>query len=150
MVNYIRVLLIMGIALCWGCTHNNNERKKEQHNVPVKEQTITVTSDSAYICISPKKYKIGTVNKVKKTALDIQYEIENIGKAPLILTKVDVSCNCLSVNYSQEPILPGNKSLLKVHIDLKNQKGTMNKVIYINSNAENNLILARVIGEIIE
>ena len=43
MVNHIRVLLIMGIVLCWGCTYNSNERKNEQHNASVQEQAVTHT-----------------------------------------------------------------------------------------------------------
>ena len=66
----------------------------------------------------------------------------------IVNRKYDVSCGCLSVNYSKEPINPGKIRKLAVHIDTKNQYGMFNKVIFINSNAENNLELIRITGEV--
>ena len=95
-----------------------------------------------------KKYDFGKISKKEHSYLDVEFELRNTGKIPLIISKVDVSCGCLSVNYSKEPINPGKIRKLVVHIDTKNQYGMFNKVIFINSNAENNLELIRITGEV--
>ena len=107
-----------------------------------------IENRKACLEIVNKKYDFGKISKKEHSYLDVEFELRNTGKIPLIISKVDVSCGCLSVNYSKEPINPGKIRKLVVHIDTKNQYGMFNKVIFINSNAENNLELIRMTGEV--
>lgn len=59
---------------------------------------------------------------------------------------MDVACGCLSVDIPKEPILSGEKSIIKVHIDIRKVEGQFNKVVYIKSNAINDLELIRIKG----
>ena len=107
-----------------------------------------IENREAYLEIVNRKYDFGRISKKEHSYLDVEFELRNTGEIPLIISKVDVSCGCLSVNYSKEPINPGKIRKLVVHIDTKNQYGMFNKVIFINSNAENNLELIRITGEV--
>lgn len=80
--------------------------------------------------------------------MDIDFEIKNSGKLPLVIAKTDVSCGCLSVDCPKDPILPGKKTRLTVHIDTRAQEGRFNKTVFIKSNADNDVELIRIIGEI--
>lgn len=80
--------------------------------------------------------------------IPIEFEIENIGKDPLVILKADVSCGCLSVNYPKAPIRPGENAKLIVNVDTKAQEGRFNKIIFIKSNADNDVELIRILGEV--
>lgn len=102
--------------------------------------------DRAVLKIIDKKKDFGTISKVKTDRKSISFDIENTGTKPLIIYNVDVACGCLSVDIPKEPILSGEKSIIKVHIDIRKVEGQFNKVVYIKSNAINDLELIRIKG----
>lgn len=102
-----------------------------------------------YLKLDKKRYNFGTISKAKCSDISIDFEVSNDGELPLVIIKTDVSCGCLSVDTFKKPILPGEKVRLTVHIDTKNQIGTFNKLVFVKSNAENDLELLRIMGEIV-
>ncbi len=104
------------------------------------------SKDGAVLKVINKKIDFGTISKVKTDRKSIDFDIENTGEKPLIIYNVDVSCGCLSVDIPKEPILSGEKSIIKVHIDIQKLEGAFNKVVYIKSNAVNDLELIRIKG----
>lgn len=78
----------------------------------------------------------------------VEIKVTNTGNKPLLLTKVDVSCNCITVDYPKAPILPGKTITLKVTLDAKESVGHIMKSIYINSNAENKLEVIHIQAQI--
>ena len=76
--------------------------------------------------------------------------MENVGNLPLVILKSDVSCGCMSVDYPKLPFFSGEKAKLIVTIDTKNQIGVFNKPIFIKSNAVNDIVLIRILGEIVK
>lgn len=65
----------------------------------------------------------------------------NIGKSPLVIHDVVVSCNCISVVFDKQPIIPKAKGKIVVYLDTQKQRGKVSKKIFIKSNAENSLEL---------
>jgi len=43
----------------------------------------------------------------------VAFEFVNSGKSPLVISRVEPSCGCTAVNYSKEPIGPGQKGFVK-------------------------------------
>ena len=43
-----------------------------------------------------------------------EFRFSNKGDAPLVIKKITKSCSCISVSYSRKPVLPGEKSVIKV------------------------------------
>ena len=52
----------------------------------------------------------------------------------------------MRTSYTEHPIQKGEKGLIKVKIDARNQKGHFNKPLIIKSNAQNYLEIIRVKG----
>lgn len=102
----------------------------------------------AYLNLDKKRYDFGNISRKKQPLVPIEFKIENIGKEPLIILKVDVSCGCLSVDYPKNPIKPGEKTIITVNVNTKTQEGMFNKSIFIKSNAENDVELIRIVGEV--
>lgn len=64
------------------------------------------------------------------------FEFTNVGTEPIIVMNVTPSCGCTNVDWSKNPVLPGQKGY--IHLDLKTeeQHGVFHKEVYIQSNAK--------------
>lgn len=63
------------------------------------------------------------------------FSFENTGVEPLIITNVQTTCGCTAPEWSRDPIIPGQKSSIKVVFNSAGKNGRQNKVITILSNA---------------
>lgn len=64
------------------------------------------------------------------------FEVTNTGNAPLILSKVQGSCQCTVPTWPREPIAPGQTIKIKVKYNT-GRAGAINKTVTITSNAIN-------------
>ncbi|NLM92705.1 MAG: DUF1573 domain-containing protein [Bacteroidales bacterium] len=78
-----------------------------------------------------------------------EFEFTNAGKEPIVLTSVRSSCGCTIPEWSREPVLPGQTSVIKVKYDTR-RLGVINKVIIVNSNAINSTVILRITGNVVE
>lgn len=63
-----------------------------------------------------------------------EFKFTNTGKEPLIIKNAAASCGCTVPEWPKEPILKGQKAVIKVHYDTK-RVGAFTKTITITSNA---------------
>ena len=73
------------------------------------------------------------------------FRLKNTGDKPLVIQDVVTSCGCLTVDYSQEPVLSGKEAVLRMTYKADNP-GYFNKVMMVYCNAENSPIKLRVSG----
>jgi len=64
------------------------------------------------------------------------FKFKNVGTEPIIVMNVTPSCGCTNVDWSKNPVLPGQEGF--IHLDLKTeeQHGIFHKEVYIQSNAK--------------
>ncbi len=81
--------------------------------------------------------------------VSFDYPFENTGTAPLILTKVIVSCRCTRADYSKKPVPPGGTGCVTITYNPRKQQGVFYKAIqvYSNSPERRQIIIAK--GEVI-
>jgi hypothetical protein len=65
-----------------------------------------------------------------------EFTITNKGNEPLIISNAKGSCGCTVPEWSKEPILPGESTVMKVKYDTK-RVGPINKSVTVTSNASN-------------
>jgi|TARA_B110000093_G_scaffold127426_1_gene136332 hypothetical protein len=75
------------------------------------------------------------------------FEFTNIGKSPLIITRVQASCGCTVPKKPDQPIMPGEKGEIEVAYDTK-RPGGFSKAITIFSNAKNERKMVKIKGYI--
>lgn len=136
-------LIILSFVSC-----KNDNARHESHSNEITKEVSTDSIEGAYLSLDKTKYDFGKIRRKKTPYLTIDFEVENIGKKPLVILKTDVSCGCISIECPKEPILPGKKIKLTLTIDTKNQDGVFNKTVFLKSNAENDVVLIRIIGEV--
>ncbi len=78
----------------------------------------------------------------KKTA----FKIENTGKYPLIINDVTTSCGCTSVDYSKEPVRPGDSIFLQVTYKADHPEH-FDKTITVYCNANPSLVHLKIMGD---
>jgi hypothetical protein len=62
------------------------------------------------------------------------FTFTNTGKAPIIISNVEVTCGCTVSNYTQTPVKPGEKGTIKVTVT-KTSPTVFNQSVTIISNA---------------
>ena len=66
----------------------------------------------------------------------VRAEVVNTGTDPLVISNARGSCGCTAPQWPQQPIKPGESSVIKVTYDSK-RVGPINKSVTITSNAGN-------------
>ena len=77
------------------------------------------------------------------------FRLKNTGEKPLVMQDVVTSCGCLTVDYSQEPVMPGKETVIGVTYKA-DSPGYFNKVVTVYCNAEDSPIRLRVSGNALE
>ncbi|MEP2023081.1 MAG: DUF1573 domain-containing protein [Reichenbachiella sp.] len=78
-----------------------------------------------------------------------EFEFENKGTAPLIISHVKASCGCTTPGWSKEPVLPGQKGFVKAQYNPRNRPGTFRKSLTITTNGEPSIVRAYIKGKVI-
>ena len=78
-----------------------------------------------------------------------EFSFTNTGKVPLILSNVRASCGCTVPDWPKDPILPGEKGLIKVRYTTVSRPNVINKAIIVHSNADNKQVVLRIKGEVV-
>lgn len=78
------------------------------------------------------KKSFGTVKKGDQVKLD--YEIRNAGNQPLLISESEVACSCTTVDYPQQPILPGQSATVTVTFNTKTVYERQDRIVYLHSN----------------
>ena len=80
--------------------------------------------------------------------VNVTFEFVNSGKAPLVISKVEPSCGCTAVEYSKEPIAPGQKGFVKTTYNAASV-GVFNKTVTVFSNAADMRKILNIKGEVV-
>lgn len=94
------------------------------------------------------KFEKETINygKIAQNSNGVRvFEFVNVGKSPLVITRVQASCGCTVPKKPEQPILPGEKGKIEVSYDTK-RVGGFSKSITIFSNAKNARKVIRIKG----
>jgi hypothetical protein len=78
-----------------------------------------------------------------------EFTFTNTGQVPLMLTNVRASCGCTVPEWPREPILPGEKGVIKVKYTTVTVPNVINKSIVVNSNADNKQVILNIKGEVV-
>lgn len=141
----MKILFLFFILFICGCSNKSKECLKTI-NIALKVRAEDKKQEGPYLALATNSYDFGIINKLDYSQLKFNIEFENAGNKSLSISKADVSCGCLKVIYPRQMIMPYIKDTITVTIDLRNQKGFMNKAIYLKSNSKDSIELIRLKG----
>lgn len=125
------------------------------HNPQIKELYLKIIEGKSFVLNESERAKTEVDIKDKSIFLgkfDWQQEqkatfiLKNVGVNPLVLNDVITSCGCTSVDYSKEPVRPGNSILLNVTYKADHPEH-FDKTMTVYCNAESSPVVLRITGD---
>lgn len=105
---------------------------------------------SGHLYIENRVQSFGKVNKNETKEIRCYFPITNTGDSTIIISKLDISCSCISAEITSNNILPHKQEVVTVKINTSNRLGELNKSVFIKSNADNPVEIIRVKGHILD
>lgn len=105
------------------------------------------TTGSAIITFTALEHDFGKVEEGEKVGCIFTYS--NTGDADLVITSATASCGCTEPKYDKKPLPPGGSGTIEVIFDTSGREGIQTKTVVVQSNAENKLIILRIISDVV-
>ena len=86
------------------------------------------------LCFDTEMVQVGRLCE-DDTPSTYRFGFENRGDAPLVITGVRTSCGCLRATFDRRPVSAGARGQIDVTFDPENQVGSLNRRIYVYTNA---------------
>lgn len=129
-MNFITIFLYLAFLFV---SFQTNSQSMD-HSIFFQKQKIEKLEKSPIIALITKSFIADTVSINTPLTFNVFYK--NIGKEPLIISKVRTSCSCTVASYSKTPLQPGNTDKIVLKLDT-GKPGTFIKAVAIYSNASN-------------
>ena len=65
----------------------------------------------------------------------MDFPFANDGDAPLIISSISVSCKCTTFDFQEEPIMPGDSSVIHVSFNTSTVWELQDRTLEVHSNA---------------
>ncbi len=101
--------------------------------------------DKAVISAEETVFDFGAIKEDGGTVTHT-FQVQNTGKAPLVMTRVVASCGCTTPEWTKEPIAPGKTGSLKITFDPENRPGPFVKTISVYSNGKTGSFIFTIRG----
>ena len=136
MKNYIFLIISVVLLSCNGGTSGSKiDASLVKNNYSVLED-FEQSSGGPKIIFNELQHEFKSI--VKGDELEHTFYFVNAGDSPLILTNVKGSCGCTNVEYTEEPIMPGDKGLIKAEVSTANK--SVGKLFKVSVTVESNAI----------
>ena len=158
-----RLFFILFIALSVSsCKEEPNEQKVlKQNTSPITENTsdnryvdqsnnsdsASLSTDVGILTFEEKVYNFGLLPQGKKATKEFYFT--NTGNTAINLVSVHSSCGCTASELPKDPILPGNKSFIKVEFDSKGKMGQQSQTVTVYSDGQPSQFVLKMRGIVV-
>lgn len=104
------------------------------------------TTGTAMLTFAAPEHDFGKVMEGEKVGCIFTYT--NTGDADLVISSASASCGCTVPKFDKKPVPPGRSGTIEVIFDTSGREGVQTKTVVIQSNAENNLVILRIIADV--
>lgn len=104
------------------------------------------TTGTAVLTFSAPEHNFGKVKAGEKVGCIFSYT--NTGDADLVIASASASCGCTVPKYDKKPVPPGASGTIEVVFDTSGREGVQTKTVVVQSNAENNIVILRIIADV--
>ncbi len=139
----MKKLITICLSLC--CMVTLQAQSTKSTSSDTKSSTSVYSGTGAEIQFDQLIVNFGTLKVGDEKKVTVTYT--NIGKKPLILDDVISSCDCTTVSWSKEPILPGKTGTITATYKAKDV-GLISKRITVLSNANTDRVILQLKGEV--
>lgn len=120
---------IVSMIAFYNCTSSDSKNNM----IETKDSEISLSTDSI-LFVDPNIISFGEIDADKKDVRPFTFKITNLSDSLLVIEKIDVSCQCVTVSSYPDSLASGKGGEIRGTIDLKKQSGHMRKSIFVNYN----------------
>lgn len=102
----------------------------------------------AEIRFAESSYNFGNIPE-KGGKVTHTFSFTNTGDANLVIIDATADCGCTLPQFSQQPIAPGKKGVIKVTYDPLYRPGNFTKTITVRSNAKKRKVAVKITGYVV-
>ncbi|HPX54200.1 MAG TPA: DUF1573 domain-containing protein [Bacteroidales bacterium] len=136
-LTYLMAVLVTAALLTGACGRN----RPGAGNIAPSDTTGT-----AVLTFAAPEHNFGTVMEGEKVGCIFTYT--NTGDADLVISSASASCGCTVPKFDKKPVPPGRSGTIEVIFDTSGREGVQTKTVVVQSNAENNLVILRIIADV--
>ena len=123
--------------------HNPKVKQLYLNIVGGKSSTFTDVKQTTAL-LSEREVKFGSFPMAAKQQREVR--LKNTGDAPLVIHGVDTSCGCTRVEYSKQPVRPGEEAKLLI-VYAADEAGHFHKTVDVYCNTADAPLRIVVMGE---
>ena len=124
----ISLSLSLGIFVAGSCSRNEKQQNKElSSEVMDKFPNISISDSVLNTTRAVADFDFGRISSgeiIEKILI-----IKNSGKSSFLIEHIKTDCGCITVNYPEEPILPGQRRSVRLSFTSRGQHGWANKTV---------------------
>lgn len=122
-MKHIALTLLLAVGfVSWGFAQNNGSEKEQQTSLKFEKTTVDY----------------GTIEKGSDPYR--AFVFENTSEEPVAIKSAKGSCGCTIPEYPKEPIMPGQKSEVKVRYDTQ-RVGSFGKTVTLMTTKDEKIVL---------
>ena len=140
-----RFLFVIFVFTLFSCSPQKGNHKKAE--IIVSEKSTGITE----ITFNEEIHDFGQL--ISGEIVIATFVFTNSGKHNLVIDKIESDCGCVQVEFSKEPIKPGETGIIEVEFDSSGMFGKQFKSIEIHTNCKEPkhlAIFAKIINEQLE
>lgn len=146
-MNHLFRILLCSL-LCTACLNGFSQSSRNNTPAPAAKPAAsggaqTEKPAKSHLQLAKNYVDFGTIPIGKVKVVEIAFT--NTGSKPLIITDTYTNCGCTSIDFPQEPFMPGKSGKLKISYDA-DEEGFFSKSITVYSNADNKKEVIKIQG----
>ncbi|WP_306643621.1 DUF1573 domain-containing protein [Sanyastnella coralliicola] len=130
----MRYLLIISLAVfLFACESSDDGVNTDMINIPSSASGEGADTKLPEITFDVPEFDYGTI--AEGEVVRHNFEFENTGDAPLLISKVESTCGCTVMkDWPKEPIQPGENGEIVVEFNSSKREGSQRKKITVLAN----------------
>ena len=116
---------------------------------PIASNDGTAIAETVKTTISWDKTTFDFGEITQNIPAEAKFKLTNNGNEPFIVTDVKKTCGCTATGYSQEPILPGESTIITATYNAK-KEGKFTKTIKVSTSLSSEFIPLKLKGTVVK
>jgi hypothetical protein len=137
------ILLVAVLLLHVSCKESAASKVKTANVEKAKERDVAAES-LPVVSFDKEVFDFGTIDE--GDIVETSFEVTNVGKSDLIISKAKASCGCTVPTWPKEAIKPGETATIEVKFNSRGKKNKQSKAITLTTNTINGREIVKISG----
>ncbi|MGI4872876.1 MAG: DUF1573 domain-containing protein [Janthinobacterium lividum] len=140
------LLLALGLTFAGAAAHAQTTMAPTAKVETPAKKGKTPRPDGPQVEFAEVKFDFGTIKQ--GDIVDHVFKFKNIGRQPLVISNIGVSCGCTTPTWTKEPVAPGKTGTISAKFNSAGKMGLQTKVLTIESNSAGGSTTVSLVGEV--